>query len=263
MYTMTPTTTPDPIRNPAETTAGDARGCKVDRQAERLLAGAVEAARLTKESIVAEAGRRENDVMAPVVVLFRYGKPVATGRCTQVSRDDALELAFYGVQVFGADAVELWNDSTYTTSPTNPVTGRPWRRGEMQSLCNTLACRETGLVTDMIFIARFERDGRWFSASLPYHPHHSAKGRPGTVVWSEDPQHVVFMSGRTPGKRQLLGLVPDTIRDAFTHAAKNQLDRATRAQADRHFAAAFCAGGEGRWSIALTADEGEPPRSSR
>jgi hypothetical protein len=124
----------------------------------------------------------------------------------------------------------------------------------MQSLCDKLGYCDTGLVTDMIFIARFERDGRWFSASLPYHAHHSAKGRPGTVVWSEDPQQVTFMSGRTPGKRQLLGLVPDTIRDAFKHAAGGRLDRARRAQADRHFAAVLRAGGERRWSIALTAD---------
>jgi hypothetical protein len=235
---------------------------------EEILADLVVPSIEGKELLVTSAPAGVNDDLPPVMSFYRGGVAVARGICREVCRDDALECVLNATVLFAADAVGLVVDSHATSVRVNPTTGKPWgatRESEMQDLCNELGYCETGLITDTIYIARFERAGHTYWCSLPYHVHHSTEEAAGEVIWVKHSE-VGGYGVAEPGHRskRLEGLIPDTLRDAFAapiclsteHVAKVASESNITLEESRHYAdmaavMELMTHGRGRWDVGL------------
>lgn len=142
--------------------------------------------------------------ISPSVAFYRDGRLVMAGICARVDRDMALTLALMCAQIVQANLVVLHVDAHMAKVLNNPLTGEPWKSGEMQKACDEEGMCMTDILTDCITTIAVWKDGRLQQYSRPYHGHEKAGG----LIWDDD-QAGGFVDG---GSAEASGLVVDTLR---------------------------------------------------
>lgn len=145
--------------------------------------------------------------MTPMIEGYRDGEMIAMVQPLQINRDDALSALPLLVGGLALDAVVLCLDSHYTTSPTNPTTGKPWGPGEMQKACDEDGLCSTQIITDCLMVIEQHRDGYHRQVALPYHEDKDAK----QVHWHDTES--IFDSEDSEGNVQ--GRIVDALNHAF------------------------------------------------
>lgn len=122
-----------------------------------LLADLAAYARRAKERAV-RTGHNGGE-MTSVVDFERAGQRICRIATAKVDPDEVLTLVWNGVPVTAADAVTCAMDAYGSPRRANPVTGKQWEFGDMDSIANHDAGIERGLLYEGIAINRFERAG--------------------------------------------------------------------------------------------------------
>lgn len=145
--------------------------------------------------------------IVPHVSFYRDGKLVLGAMCAQVDRDMGLGVALMGAGPVGADLIILHVDAHMTKVMNNPLTGEPWKPGEMQKACDDEGMCMTDILSDCITTIGVFKDGRVHQYSRPYHGHEKAGG----MVW-DDADVTSYVTG---DEATASGLVVDTLLRAW------------------------------------------------
>jgi len=136
-----------------------------------------EEVRHLKETAV--AGDHWGGDMPPIVRAYRAdGTRIGEVVSPTVNRDDGLVAAMMMANVFIAEVIWMAVDARVTSEVNNPVTGKPWKIGEMQDLAK-VGLDVSGLLQETIVLMSFQRDGTVDGLQLPYR----VEGK--TVRWEE------------------------------------------------------------------------------
>lgn len=148
----------------------------------------------------------EGDLL-PVVDFYRGGKPVASAMGDKVDRDVTLDIATAGVSGFAADEIWVSLETFVAHRMTNPLTHKRWEQGEMQEAWRA---GERDAVTESLLLVRADRAGVIEQWMLPY------QRRRGEVRWVNHHELKHIRDDGKDSRERVSGIVPDTLRHAFT-----------------------------------------------
>lgn len=122
-------------------------------------------------------------------------------------RDAGLHAATIMASTTGCDYIMFSYDTHVTSLRNNPKTGEPWKRGEMQAMCDEEGFCETGQMTDNLVMTLVDRAGHLYFAGIPYHFH---KGE--VMFYEEKPP----LDELTTDGTEMSGIIPDGLREAMS-----------------------------------------------
>lgn len=140
----------------------------------------------------------------------------ATGDIPQ--RDVGLHAAQIMASSTGCDYLLFSFDTHMSSKQNNPVTGEPWKAGEMQNLCDEQGYCDTGNIRDNLVVCIIRRsDLKLRFESIPYH-FHKPNGVDSEIMfwdnhlmseWDED-------QAENPIPGQMSGRIPSALREAMS-----------------------------------------------
>lgn len=141
----------------------------------------------------------EDGQVAHLIDVYRAGERVL--RVAATYAEDCLEILYNAPGATCADYIAMAVDSWGASQPTNPITGKTWEFGDMDSIARNDLGVERGLVREAISLFGFERDGTEQIADHPYTHDRAAR----KITWSEP----------RVGKPSGVGRFPRVAREGF------------------------------------------------
>lgn len=182
---------------------------------EEHLEWATERMRWLKEERVKDtAGMDRNTDLAPVVHGWRGDEPVVTMFPLQVDRDAGLTAVNLAAMGFGCDVIALTTDSWRATGRINPVTGKRWRKEEMQDVALNHDGIAKGWIVESLTVQVVNRAGDSEGTVMPYRitEHTNALGiKRYEIEWLDDVDST--RKGMTVG-----GLLADAMHNVMVKA---------------------------------------------
>jgi hypothetical protein len=167
-------------------------------------------------AVAMRTARREREAsgsdLAPIVWFARAGQVVVRLDCPDVDRDQALWAAHIGVAGYCADSVVVAIDARIANGP-RPGGGE-WEPGDLQARAEEGASTD-GVITDCLLTMELRRDGSGVSKIARYRQQEGIVG----VQWLDERGVVGERS------HHLVGLVPETLREAFQRGTTQLVGR--------------------------------------
>lgn len=211
------------------------------------LDGAATVARRIKE----DRARKADSDLPTALIAYRGTEQVAhVYPLVRQGRDAMVACARVAARGFGLDVLAMVFETFIASSETNPITGQPWRSGELNEVAGQHQGVAKGWVTDTVMVAVYNRAGDSATRLMPYRI--VAK----TVVWSDLPvpaeggrwggmvhEALVRIMTTEPTVPQMLAMdglggadfgldAEETITHTDVVTAKTFADRSNPAQAD-------------------------------